>query len=492
VSKITYVTINPDKRKGGVGKNGIIDSPTLPRVNDRRRGALEAPCFYAWAHSRLSQGEDLIVDYPGRYDVPIDQNRDAQFKTGDLLLLHVRSNAILSRPSGWEDVPNGQFSEAGMNHRFWWRRVNSEDAGVFIIPNTSFYSAFVMYGIRGAVATGNPFYQTKTKATTSTLEVNAEKRGDLFFAFGFPSTFGSFSSPPTVNFTPTDEDAGLTNRSTVIVSGDSDGNPATQEVQGQGFIFAYNPAKKTYPTLGVNGSGKLFTGFVRWEKKKQVIDATDSIVGYLTNTSPPDSFQSFDPLKGDLLIGVWFNDGDLNSSLGFWPSYFKELPVSIPSLLGVSVHVGYRRLTKKDVDPNTAIIEGVVSNPKFKNAIYLRNASEKLELIGTGGGFGLIELNGSQVNPNEMVVLFAVFSDPPYFIPGKFKSAQLKDLAVTAFVQSNQDPSTNEFGETGAFILASIGYGKGTSFTSSFEQVRFGDLPVDEPARTFAIKVRRK
>lgn len=490
MSKITYVTINPDKRKGGVGKNGIIDSPTLPRDNDRRRGGLEAPVTIAWTHEGVGQGGEIRIELPNRDGAPIDQNRDAYFKTGDLLLLHVQTYNAIARPSGWEDVPNGQFIVAGMKHYYWWRRVTGTESGVWVISNDDIFDLWTIYGIRGAVATGDPFYSTQKKSYPPTLtevDIKTKKRGDLFFAFGFPDTFGPY--PLNVpEFSVVAEDYPFSKYQEFIKLGNNDDNPATTEAQLQNLAAINNPSSSRYGKLLVGGSsdfvtvstsGQVFSGFVKWEKKKAVLETTGSYEPF-----------GFYPIKGDLIVGVWFNDGtntDLGSEgTGFWERYFTELNVSIPALDGVSVHVGYRRY-KAD---NQAEEQEFLGAPI--NAVILRNASEKLELIGTGGGSDLIILSGGVVKPEEFVILFTAFADPHFFLEGGFRSTDLKDVSASvAAIDYSGFTTDTKFGETGSRIYASTAYGKGTTFSASYAQVRSGPGEV-EPARTFAIKVRRK
>jgi len=357
------------------GRRGPLPSvPGNPNV-DRRRGGLEAPVTIAWTESGVGQDGEIRIELPNRDGAPIDQNRDAFFKTGDLLLLHLQTYNAIARPTGWEDVPNGQFTIAGMRHYYWWRRITGTESGVWVIPNDDPFDLWIMYGIRGAVATGNPFYSTEKNSyppTLTEIDIETQKRGDLLFAFGFPDTFGPF--PLDVpEFSVVTEDYEFSRYQEFVKLGNNDDDIGTDEAQLQNLIAMSKPSSRKYGKLLVGGSsdyvpvstsGQVFSGYVKWEKKRAVLETTGSYGPF-----------GFYPIKGDLIVGVWFNDGtntDLGpEGTGFWERYFTELNVSIPALNGVPVHVGYRRY-KGD---NEAEEQEFLGAPI--NAVILRNASEK-------------------------------------------------------------------------------------------------------------------
>jgi hypothetical protein len=112
VSKITYVTINPGKGKGGVGKNGIIDSPTLPRDNDRRRFGGEEWEFYDLG-TRLN-----VVDAPSDATfVGLEGNEPAPVLDPAKYLEYVEIKVdVPGEFTGVElqsDVPRGEYDPYG-------------------------------------------------------------------------------------------------------------------------------------------------------------------------------------------------------------------------------------------------------------------------------------------------------------------------------------------------------------------------------------------
>jgi len=473
------------------GKRGPLSSvPGNPNV-DRRRGGLEPPCFVAWTNYSVMNGGQLRIDLPSRDGAPLGQNRDASFKSGDLLILKVQSYGTLTKPAGWENVPNGSFTVAGMNHQLWWKRLEQTDS-VWVFTTSDIFADAYLFGIRGAISTGDPFYSSELKAYPSTstkIDVTAQKRGDLYFALGFPSTFSSnLSSPPVLRIYP--EDLLTSYYDTYQKLGNTDENLNTTEAQLQSIAAINNQATKKYGKLDIGGwpeppatgasSGQVFSVFVKQQTPKKPVDCTVQ--------------QKTLPLKRDILLGVWFNDGDYNpnsleSYPGFWADYFTEFDFSVGSVGGTSVHVGYRIISDEDFNLDNQF---TIRDFLPENAVYLRFASEKVELIGTGGGSDVISLSGTAVNSEDMVVLFTVFAEPHFFLDGGFNTSQLDSLSLTLSALDFAGATTfTKFGKTGSRIYASTAYGKGTAFSASYNQTRFGGGPVT-PALTFALKVRRK